>query len=105
MKKSAKSIRARLLNISKKENISFQLIVVRYFQERLLYRLSQSKYKTTFCLKGGVLLYLFEEHKSRPTMDIDFLASNTKNEAENIKRIFKEICKIDYEDDAVSFDY
>ncbi len=105
MKKSAKSIRAGLLKISKNENISFQLIVIRYFQERLLYRLSQSKYKTTFCLKGGVLLYLFEEHKSRPTMDIDFLASNTKNETENIKTIFKEICKIDYKDDAVLFDY
>ncbi|MEA3452607.1 MAG: nucleotidyl transferase AbiEii/AbiGii toxin family protein [Bacteroidota bacterium] len=105
MKKSAKSIRAKLLNVSKNENLSFQLIVIRYFQERLLYRLSLSSYKDTFCLKGGVLLYLFEEHKSRPTMDIDFLASNTRNETENIKAIFKEICKIDYEDDTVTFDY
>ncbi len=105
MKKSAKSIRAKLLNVSKNENLSFQLIVIRYFQERLLYRLSLSSYKDTFCLKGGVLLYLFEEHKSRPTMDIDFLASNTRNETENIKEIFKEICQIDYKDDAVTFDY
>ncbi|MBN2891733.1 MAG: nucleotidyl transferase AbiEii/AbiGii toxin family protein [Bacteroidales bacterium] len=105
MKKSAKSIRARLLNISKNENLSFQLIVIRYFQERLLFRLSQSRHKDTFCLKGGVLLYLFEEHKSRPTMDIDFLASNTRNETENLKAIFKDICKIDYEDDAVTFDF
>lgn len=105
MKKSAKSIRAKLLNVSKKENLSFQLIVIRYFQERLLYRLSHSSYKDTFCLKGGVLLYLFEEHKSRPTMDIDFLASNTRNEAENLKTIFKEICQIDYPNDAVTFDF
>ena len=105
MKNSAKSIRAKLLNVSKNENLSFQLIVIRYFQERLLYRLSLSSYKDTFCLKGGVLLYLFEEHKSRPTMDIDFLASNTRNETENIKAIFKEICKIDYEDDAVTYNY
>jgi predicted nucleotidyltransferase component of viral defense system len=105
MKKSAKSIRAKLLNVSKNENLSFQLIVIRYFQERLLFRLSQSKYNNIFCLKGGVLLYLFEEHKSRPTMDIDFLASNTSNEAENLKNIFCEICQIDYQGDAVTFDY
>lgn len=81
------------------------MIAIRYFQERLLFRLSQSKYNDTFCLKGGVLLYLFEEHKSRPTMDIDFLASNTSNEAENLKNIFCDICQIDYQDDAVTFDY
>lgn len=101
---SAKSIRAKLLHISKKESISFQLMIIRYFQERLLYRLSISDYKNTFCLKGGVLLYLFEEHKSRPTMDIDFLAENIKNETENLKEIFAEICKINYENDAVTFD-
>ncbi len=105
MKKTAKSIRVRLLNIAKAENISFQLIIIRYLQERLLYRLSKSIYKNTFCLKGGVLLYFYEEHKSRPTMDIDFLAYNTANETENFKRIFREICKINCENDAVIFDY
>ncbi|MBN1252578.1 MAG: nucleotidyl transferase AbiEii/AbiGii toxin family protein [Bacteroidales bacterium] len=105
MKQSAKSIRARLLNISRHENISFQLIIIRYFQERLLYRLSKSVYNNTFCLKGGVLLYLFEEQKSRPTMDIDFLAINTKNEIENLKTIFSEICQIHSDEDAVLFDY
>ncbi len=101
----AKSIRAKLLNISKAENISFQLIIIRYFQERLLFRLSKSGYKNVFCLKGGVLLYLFNEFKSRPTMDIDFLATNTKNETQNLKVIFSEICKIPFENDAVLFDY
>lgn len=33
----AKSIRAKLLHISKQENISYQLMLIRYFQERLLY--------------------------------------------------------------------
>ena len=101
---NAKSIRSRLLNISKSENISFQLMIVRYFQERLLYRLSLSEYKNSFCLKGGVLLYLFEQRKSRPTMDIDFLAKNIKNETENLKMVFANIGGIQYLDDAVSFD-
>jgi len=105
MTNSAKSIRAKLLYISKKENISYQLILVRYFQERMLYRISISDYKNIFCLKGGVLLYLFEAHKSRPTTDIDFLALNTKNDIENIKEIFVNICKIQYIKDFVTFDY
>lgn len=105
MKQSAKSVRARLLNISIHENINIQLIIIRYFQERLLYRLSKSVYNNTFCLKGGVLLYLFEEQKSRPTMDIDFLAINTKNEIENLKTIFSEICQIHSDEDAVNLTF
>lgn len=105
MNNNAKSIRAKLLNISKKENLSFQIIVIRYFHERLLYRLSQSDYNQNFCLKGGVMFYLLEELKSRPTMDIDFLASNIRNETESLRQIFIEICQIHYDNDAVTFDY
>lgn len=103
MSLSAKSIRAKLLHIAQKENLSFQLIIVRYFQERLLFRISQSEYKHIFCLKGGVLLYLYFSHKSRPTMDIDFLASRIKNDRNNLLAIFTEICEIPA-DDAVVFD-
>ncbi len=101
----SKSIRAKLLNISKKENISYQLMLIRYFQERLLYRLSISEFNNNFCLKGGVLLYILDEKKSRPTIDIDFLAMKTDNDQNYVKYIFSEICKIEYVDDAVSFDY
>ncbi len=100
----SKSIRDKLLNIAKIENVNYQLILIRYFHERLLYRLSISKYNKNFCLKGGVLLYIFEEKKSRPTIDIDLLALKTKNEPDNLKKIFTEICKIKY-DDAVFFNY
>ena len=102
---SAKSIRAKLLHISKKENISFQLMLIRYFQERFLYRLSISEFNENFCLKGGVLLYILNEKKSRPTIDIDFLAINTNNDQNYIKYILSEICKIKSDSDAVSFDY
>ena len=101
----AKSIRAKLLHISKKENISYQLMIVRYFQERLLYRLSVSEFNENFCLKGGVLLYIFEQKKSRPTIDINFLAIQTNNDKKHIKTIFANICKIEYVNDAVFFDY
>ena len=34
-----KSVRARLLNLAQKEKYDYQLLLVRYIQERLLYRL------------------------------------------------------------------
>ena len=37
-KNYGKSIRTKLLNVAKKENIFYQTILTRYFQERLLYR-------------------------------------------------------------------
>ena len=104
MSNLAKSIRAKLLHLSKKENVSYQLMLVRYFQERFLYRLSLSDYKDVFFLKGGVLLYLLNEQRSRPTMDIDFLAAKINSETSNLQGIFATICKIGYYDDAVIFD-
>lgn len=38
-------------------------------------------------------------------MDIDFLAAQTKNEIDNLITIFTTICKIEYTEDAVIFDY
>lgn len=52
----AKSIKARLLVIAKDRDINYQQLIIRYLYERLLYRVSASKYKNKFCLKGGALL-------------------------------------------------
>ncbi len=76
MKDIAKSVRARLLNMAKEQGLNFQVLVLRYFHERFLYRLSQSSYGQNFYLKGGVLLYTFTGLKTRPTIDIDFLVEN-----------------------------
>ena len=61
-----KSIRSKLLNIAKKEDVFYQTILTRYFQERLLYRLSQTKYRSNFYLKGGALMYAYEKFAARP---------------------------------------
>ena len=99
-----KSIRTRLLNIAKKENIFFQTILTRYFQERLLYRMSLTQYKSNFYLKGGALMYALEKHYARPTLDIDFLGNNISNESEKIIEAFKHICNTSCEEDGVHFD-
>lgn len=56
---SGKSVRERLLNLSRMEHYNPQMMISRYMQERLLYRLSVSNYRERFILKGGALLYAY----------------------------------------------
>ena len=99
-----KSIRSKLLNIAKKEGVFYQTILTRYFQERLLYRISQTRYRSNFYLKGGALMYAYEKFAARPTLDIDFLGNNISNEGATIVTAFKEICSVPYEEDGITYD-
>lgn len=99
----AHSIKARLLNLAEGDNKRYQQLVVRYFHERLLYRLSKSEFREHFILKGGALLYAFEEFAPRPTLDVDFMGERIDNDRENILRSFKAILAIDYPEDGVRF--
>ena len=104
MKDVAKSIRQRLLNLSKTKQIHYNVILKRFFHERFLYRLSLSPYRKSFYLKGGALLYALSTQFSRPTIDIDLLGVEIKNDQDIILKIFTDICKIEYPDDGVVFD-
>lgn len=99
-----KSIRSKLLNIAKKEDVFYQTVLTRYFQERLLYRMSQTRFRSNFFLKGGALMYAYERFAARPTLDIDFLGSSISNEGSSIIAAFREICAVPYEEDGVIFD-
>lgn len=103
-KNYGKSIRTKLLNVAKKENVFYQTILTRYFQERLLYRMSQTRYRNNFYLKGGALMYAYERFAARPTLDIDFLGNNISNEGSSIIAAFKEISSVPFEEDGVIFD-
>ena len=81
---SGKSVRERLLNLSRTEHYNPQMMISRYMQERLLYRLSISNYRERFILKGGVLLYAHDRFEARPTLDIDFMATHINNDKENM---------------------
>ena len=99
-----KSIRTKLLNVAQKEEVFYQTVLTRYFQERLLYRMSQTRFRSNFYLKGGALLYAFERFAARPTLDIDFLGHDISNEGAAIIAAFKEICSIPCEEDGIVFD-
>lgn len=99
-----KSTKAKLLNIARAGKLDYQLLVIRFLYERLLYRLSKSAYKNKFYLKGGVLLYAMEKEYARPTLDIDFLGLGISNDLESLKQVFRVICSIDDPDTGVYFD-
>ena len=69
----AASVRARLLNLSKQRRQPLDLLLTRYALERLLYRLSISKYRDRFILKGAMLITSWMEDPHRPTRDLDLL--------------------------------
>ncbi|WP_234367888.1 hypothetical protein [Parabacteroides pacaensis] len=54
-----KSVKAKFLNLSKAEGLPYQPLLIRYVQERLLYRLAKSRYKHRFYLKGGAFIEVF----------------------------------------------
>jgi predicted nucleotidyltransferase component of viral defense system len=99
MSNRAASIRARLLNLAKKEGIDFQLIIIRFFHERLLYRLSVSDYSQQLILKGGAFIYAMQGLKSRPTIDVDLLGTQISNDIEVLCDVFRQICAIESEDE------
>ena len=104
IKNTGKSIRGKLLNIARREGIFYQTVLTRYFQERLLYRISQTIYRNNFYLKGGALMYAYERFAARPTLDIDFLGSNISNEESVIVAAFREICSVPCQEDGIMFD-
>lgn len=103
MKGNIASIKARLKKYSKQEGRIHQFTLIRYFQERLLYRLSKSEYRNHFLLKGGALVYALQKESSRNTLDIDLLAKKLKADGKELVEIFREVCDQEFED-GVTFD-
>jgi hypothetical protein len=96
------SIQARLKNLARETGEELQTILTRFALERLLYRLSVSKHRETFVLKGAFLLLAWEESVERPTRDLDLLAEGAPD-IERLEQIFRELCELEVESDGVVF--
>lgn len=108
MKKSAKnhakSVKSRLLNLMNETGYRYMYLLARYFNERLLYRVSVSRYKDNFLLKGGSLLYAMDGLDTRPTIDIDFMAMQISRDRQHLESVFCEILSTECDEDGVTFD-
>ncbi len=95
-------IRKELKDYAKLKNISVQIVYFKFFFEKFLYRLSISKYRNNFALKGGLLLY-YHGLDMRGTKDIDLSIREISFNEEYLVKIIQEIASIKY-DDGVIFD-
>lgn len=104
MSVSVASIQDKLRNLARAAGKDYQLILTRYFQERLLFRLSQTRHRDNFILKGGALLYALEGEASRPTLDLDLLSMKIRLDKALFERIFQEIGQFEHLADGIQFD-
>lgn len=99
----AHSVRQRLLNLSKKSGEDFQVLLIRYAVERLLYRLARSEHRDHFVLKGALLFALWTGEMHRPTRDLDLLGLGDGG-AERLAQVFSSLCELAVDDDGLQFD-
>lgn len=101
-KNLAASVRQRLLNLAREQGRVFDVVLVTYGLERLIYRLSISPYRDRFVLKGGMLVTLWIADENRVTRDADFLGHGDASEG-HLKSVFSDILSIEA-DDGLAFD-
>lgn len=102
--KNAMQLKAYVKNLAKEKNISAQIVLQNYMLERLLERISVSKYHDNFILKGGFLLAAMVGLDTRATMDMDATIKGLPVTKETISEMFVEICKIHIDDD-INFEF
>ena len=98
MKNNTMSFKAIIKNIAKENKVAAQAVLQTYMLERVLERISMSKYKDNFILKCGMLISAMLGIDGRTTMDMDTTIKGFTLNKENIENIFNEICKMDLED-------
>jgi len=95
--------KARIKNLAAKNHIPAQAVLQNFMLERLLERISISKYKDMVVLKGGMLIASLVGISSRTTMDMDATLRGYPLSEETIRLAFAEICAIQL-DDGVCFE-
>lgn len=102
-KNVAASVRGRLLNIARERGEDFQIVLIHFALERLLFRLSRSGYANEFVLKGAMLFQIWSGERHRPTRDLDFLGHGEPSEV-RFEKVFQDICSVEVDDDGLNFD-
>ena len=93
-------LKDKLKNIAKEKSVDFNTLLRLYMYDRFIERLSVSKYKDNFILKGGFYLSTLFGVENRTTMDIDTAFKNANFNEETIVEMIKEIVSIEMTDNA-----
>ncbi len=92
------SLKAKASNLSKKTNIPNKYLIQNFMFEALLKRISKSKYKDKFIIKGGLLLSSIFGVNLRSTMDLDTTIKGLPLDRETITKVINEIISINLDD-------
>ena len=95
---SPESLKGKVKNIAKSKRLSSQEVLQMFFFERFLERLSHSKYKFNFVIKGGLLISSMIGIDNRTTMDMDTTVKGIPLKEDVIKNIILEILGIEVGD-------
>lgn len=102
--KNAMQLKAIIKNLAREKHISAQLVMQNFMLERLLERISVSKYQRNFVLKGGFLIAAMVGLDTRATMDMDATIKDLPVNEQTVREMFEEICRIELDDD-VTFSF
>lgn len=95
---NAQSLKDKAKNFAIKNNLEVQQVLQNYMFERFLERLSKSKYKNNFILKGGFLLSSIMGINIRSTMDIDANITGMDFSEDKILKLVQDIISIELND-------
>lgn len=99
---SPAQIKGRIKNVAKQNNTDPISLLRIYMMERFLERITYSKYKNDFIVKGGILVTSMIGISMRTTMDIDTTIRNFDLTKQEATRIINEIKDIPL-DDSIRF--
>jgi predicted nucleotidyltransferase component of viral defense system len=92
-------LKDRIKNLALKNHVPAQAILQNLMLERLLERISISKYKDRLILKGGMLIASLVGINCRTTMDMDATLKGYPISEEAIRAAMSEICAIQLDDE------
>ena len=101
MSSKAMSLKGKIKNYAKRNNIAAQVVLQNYMFECFLARLAKSEYSEKFVVKGGMLIAAIVGLDTRSTMDLDTTLRNIPLTEEKIAEAIDTICKIDMQDDVI----
>ena len=97
--KTSEQIKGAIRNISKKTGVNANSLLQMCLFEGILEKISNSKYKNHFILKGGLLISSLIGVEMRSTMDMDTTIRGLPMNEENISKILHEILEINIDAD------
>lgn len=95
---TAIQLKAKVRNIANGDDAKAKALIRLFFMERFLERVSISKYRENFILKGGMLVSSLLGVEMRTTMVMDTTVKAIPLNLEDTKKIVEEICNIPVED-------